>query len=132
MAHSIEARVPFLDHRLVEFSSNLPAEYLDSHGETKRVLRSALKNILPDKIRNRKDKKGFITPEERWVKEDHTETFRTRLKQSIAELNGIIRPNALTYFDQIATGKLPFDYTYWRFILFAEWIKQFKVEIKHH
>ena len=69
MVHSIEARVPFLDHRLVEFSHSLPVEYLDIMGQTKRVLLEAMKEIIPDKIYNRKDKMGYIAPEERWVKD---------------------------------------------------------------
>jgi asparagine synthase (glutamine-hydrolysing) len=129
MAHSIESRVPFLDHRLVEFSFNLPDKYLDDHDKTKNVMRVGLTHLLPPKILDRKDKKGFITPEERWVKEDHTEVFRTKLEEAIVQLKGIIKPEALVYFEKIVSGKLPFDYTYWRLILFAGWVKQFNVEI---
>lgn len=65
MAFSIESRVPFLDHRLVEYVYHLPAgdKILDT-GETKSILRRALKDILPDAIANRKDKKAFVTPGE--------------------------------------------------------------------
>lgn len=130
MAHSIEARVPFLDHRLVEFAFNLPADYLFSMGITKRVMRGGLKNILPTEIANRKDKKGFVTPEEHWVKNGCTEIFREKLKDSITYANGIIKKEALQYFDDIVTGKKPFDYTYIRLILFAEWMKIFSVDLK--
>ena len=128
MANSIEARVPFLDHRLVEFTYNLPDEYLDYHGETKRVLREGLRNILPEKIRLRKDKKGFITPEERWVREDNPGLFRFKLKEAIENSGGIIKQEALSYFDDTVSGKIPFDYTYWRLIQFAEWMKIFDIK----
>jgi asparagine synthase (glutamine-hydrolysing) len=59
MAHSIEARVPFLDHRLVEFAFSLPGDYKVRGVETKHVLRSALHGILPEPIRTRTDKIGF-------------------------------------------------------------------------
>ena len=59
MAHSIEARVPFLDHRLVEFAFSLPGEYKIDGVETKAVLRSALRGVLPEAIRTRRDKIGF-------------------------------------------------------------------------
>lgn len=129
MAHSVEARVPFLDYRLFEFVINLPASYIDYQGETKRILRQGLKDILPEEIKNRKDKKGFITPEEMWVKEDDPILFRNKIKEAISISEGIIKPESLVYFDQIATGKRPFDYTYWRLILFGEWVKKFNVKL---
>lgn len=127
MAHSIEARVPFLDHRLVEFTYNLPSKYLFSNGETKRVMRYGLKDILPAKIAARKDKKGFITPEEHWVKNGSRQIFRDKIKDAITTTNGIIKSEALTYYDDIAEGNKPFDYTYLRLILFSEWMKIFNV-----
>jgi asparagine synthase (glutamine-hydrolysing) len=59
MAHSIEARVPFLDHRLVEFAFSLPGDYKVKGLETKHVLRSAMRGTLPESIRSRQDKIGF-------------------------------------------------------------------------
>jgi asparagine synthase (glutamine-hydrolysing) len=59
MAHSIEARVPFLDHRLVEFLFSLPGEYKIAGARTKYVLREAMAGVLPESIRTRKDKLGF-------------------------------------------------------------------------
>ena len=59
MAHSIEARVPFLDHRLVELAFRLPPHYKMDGAETKSVLREALEGVLPEPIRTRRDKIGF-------------------------------------------------------------------------
>jgi asparagine synthase (glutamine-hydrolysing) len=59
MAHSIEARVPFLDYRLVEFLFTLPVDLKIRKITTKYILRQAMKGILPEAIRNRKDKMGF-------------------------------------------------------------------------
>ena len=64
MAFSIESRVPFLDHRLLEFAFNIPTEYKIHDGWTKWILRESMKNRLPEKIRYRTDKKGFVTPGE--------------------------------------------------------------------
>ncbi len=61
MAHSIEARVPFLDYRLVEFLFTLPDEWKIRGVTTKYILREALQGILPETIRTRKDKIGFKT-----------------------------------------------------------------------
>ncbi len=129
MANSVEARVPFLDYRLVEFTTQLPADYLDGLGETKKILLYGLKDLLPPVIRNRKDKIGFITSEERWVKSDHTKEFRAMLEKSIKNSKGIIKPEALHYFDEMCKGAMPFDYTYWRLISFGIWMEIFLVEL---
>jgi asparagine synthase (glutamine-hydrolysing) len=67
MAASIEVRLPFLDYRLVDFLVNLPPAHKLHNGWTKHLLRQAVPE-LPKAIRWRKDKKGFITPEEMWMK----------------------------------------------------------------
>lgn len=59
MAHSVEARVPFLDYRLVERAFQLPTDFLIRGVKTKHILREATKGILPHAIRTRKDKIGF-------------------------------------------------------------------------
>jgi asparagine synthase (glutamine-hydrolysing) len=69
MAFSIESRVPFLDHRLVENAFTLPDSFKINQGVTKRILRDSMPGILPDAIANRKDKKGFVTPGEiKWLR----------------------------------------------------------------
>ena len=69
MAFSIESRVPFLDHRLVEFVFSLNDSDKFKSGVTKSILRKSLSGILPDKIRDRRDKKGFVTPGEiKWLR----------------------------------------------------------------
>ncbi len=128
MANSIEARVPFLDHRLVEFTTQLPADYLDGVGETKKILLHGLKNILPASILARKDKIGFVTSEEKWVRQQMTGEFRKLLQESIDNSKGIIKPGALVYFDNIVKGTVPFSYNYWRLIAFGVWMKRFNVK----
>jgi asparagine synthase (glutamine-hydrolysing) len=70
MWFSIESRVPFLDHVLVERTlATSPREKIFL-GQNKFILREAMKGILPEKIRNRKDKVGFGTPEAEWFRAD--------------------------------------------------------------
>jgi len=80
MAFSLEARVPFLDYRLVEFTFSLPSKYKIHNGYTKAILRDSMKDILPDSVRLRKSKMGFATPEERWIKSTHRSHFSSYLK----------------------------------------------------
>ena len=68
MAHSLEARVPFLDYRLVELLFSLGAGELIERGRTKAVLRRALGDLLPPVVRDRVDKLGFVTPEAAWLR----------------------------------------------------------------
>ena len=69
MAFSIEARVPFLDHRLVEFVFQHAAHLRIRHGWTKWVHRRAMEGLLPDAIAWRSDKVGFETPEAAWQRD---------------------------------------------------------------
>jgi asparagine synthase (glutamine-hydrolysing) len=68
MRWSVESRVPFLTTELADFALSLPEEYLMSYkGETKHVLRAALRGLVPDAILDRRDKVAFETPEATWL-----------------------------------------------------------------
>jgi asparagine synthase (glutamine-hydrolysing) len=69
MAFHIEARVPFLDHRLVEFAFSLGADEHIRDGWSKVILRDAMRGLLPESIRMRRDKEGYTTPHDRWMRE---------------------------------------------------------------
>ena len=68
MAHSVEARVPFLDYRLVEALYSVGASDLIDNGVTKAVLRRAVGDLLPPPVRDRVDKLGFVTPSRRFFR----------------------------------------------------------------
>jgi asparagine synthase (glutamine-hydrolysing) len=68
MAFSVESRVPFLDYRLVELLLSIPPEMNMRRGWTKYLFRKAMNGKLPDAICWRKDKKGFETPQSKWMK----------------------------------------------------------------
>ncbi len=69
MAFTIESRLPFLDHRLVEYAFSLPFDHKIKHGLTKFILRDSMKGTTPDSILERTDKKGFTTPGEvKWLR----------------------------------------------------------------
>jgi len=88
LAFSIESRVPFLDHNLVEKTLSTPPERKIYKADTKHILRESVKDILPQKIYQRRDKKGFTTPADEWFRSDkfvtyiddllNSESFRTR------------------------------------------------------
>ncbi len=128
MAHSIESRLPFLDYRLVEFILGLPDEYKIKNGVTKKILRESMKGILPEKIRTRMDKMGFVTPEEYWIR-SKPDIFRKEIECAIDASNGILTKDCLFRFDDIIANKRSFDSTIWRMICFGRWIKRFNIAI---
>jgi asparagine synthase (glutamine-hydrolysing) len=67
MAHGVEARVPFLDHPLIEFAATIPADIKFKNGELKRLLKYSFKGHLPNQILDRKDKMGFPVPLNLWL-----------------------------------------------------------------
>ncbi len=67
MAHSREVRLPFLDHRLVEFVFRLPDDQILRGGWTKWVMRRAFRGVVPGPILDRVDKLGYAPPQERWL-----------------------------------------------------------------
>lgn len=69
MAQSIEVRLPFLDYRLVDYLTGMPPSYKLKNGWTKHILRKTVPE-LPEAIRWRKDKQGFVTPEKSWMQNE--------------------------------------------------------------
>lgn len=70
MAFGVETRFPFLDYDLVDFCLKTPLQFLISEGMQKYILRKAIKGIIPENIRLRKDKLGFAAPQDVWLKGD--------------------------------------------------------------
>jgi asparagine synthase (glutamine-hydrolysing) len=82
MRWSIESRVPFLDYRLVELALSLPSSLKIRKGTTKYILRKAMKGLVSDRILERKDKIGFATPDESWMRSPDFALFMERLINS--------------------------------------------------
>ena len=129
MSSSIESRIPFLDYRLVEFGLGLTEEYKLHKGVTKRVLRGAMSGILPEKIRLRPDKLGFITPEQSWVKKSDPQLFRTELREAVENSQGILSPSVLTVLEEMIGGRRPFSFLVWRLICFGKWLERFSISV---
>lgn len=106
MAHSIEARTPFLDYRLVEHAFSLPPEHKIYGGRTKHVLREALVGVLPEAIRERKDKKGYPTPFGAWIRTHHADWLRDVVLSPRALGRGYVRPAEVRRLvDEHAAGR---------------------------
>ena len=128
MAHSIEARVPFLDHRLVELSIALGDQHKMVGGDTKRVLRRAMAGILPEAVRNRRDKLGFATPEESWFRGSLRKAVFGGIEETLAYFPGLlnaagVRARATDMLD----GRRGLDFSLWRIVNLGIWGRLFGV-----
>jgi asparagine synthase (glutamine-hydrolysing) len=84
MAHSLEVRLPFLNHELVEFIFTLPAGFKIREGWTKWILRKVYSSMIDDRIIWRKDKIGYEPPQNRWM--EHRE-FKDKMEKGIQALS---------------------------------------------
>lgn len=127
MAHSIESRVPFLNHKLVEFVYSLPEEYLiDTQGSSKSIFRQAMRGIVPDAILDRRDKIGFATPEQKWLR-----LLSPWVNQTLSEAAGssVLRCSELQKeWRSVMEGKSPFGWHIWRWLNFLRWSEEFDVK----
>jgi asparagine synthase (glutamine-hydrolysing) len=129
MFHSVESRTPFADdHHLIEFSMNIPSVYKIRNGEQKHILRKAIKGILPETVIARKDKMGYLTPNNQWVndiKPELKDLFNNPVLEDIMDLKKINK-DFDSLFNTTAkqeNGKL------FKFISFAMWAKVFREQL---
>lgn len=124
MRWSIESRVPFLTNDLAEFVLSLPENYLVSQkGETKHLLRNAMRGIVPDVILDRKDKIGFATPEGSWLKVVGNKALDwTQSADRVRFFHPEPRRESLR---KVLSGQAPFTQPTWRFLNFCRWLDLF-------
>jgi asparagine synthase (glutamine-hydrolysing) len=94
MANSVELRVPLLDHHILEFAATLPAHYKLKGWTTKRILKSSLRQRIPEAILNR-PKTGFPIPYARWLQQDLREPLRALLSDRRTVQRGYFRPRVV-------------------------------------
>ena len=126
MAHSLEARVPFLDYRFVELAFSLSGGELIRNGRTKDVLRRAFADLLPTPVRERRDKLGFVTPERRWLRgplgDLAADVFASR---SFAERGFVDAAAARRRLEQHRRGELDAGFELWRALNLELWARAF-------
>ena len=129
MAHSVEARLPFLDYRLVEFLCGLDAGQKIGDGETKRVLRRAMHGVIPPVIAQRNDKMGFSTPEERWIRGPLRDFVVEATRDCMDRFGGLFRETALRdRIDAMIEGRRPVEGLVWRLVSLGAWGRVFSVD----
>jgi asparagine synthase (glutamine-hydrolysing) len=121
MAPSIEARVPLLDHKLVEFAFSLPGNLKVRGFETKWIFKKTMERLLPRETIYRK-KEGFSIPIKHWLKEDLRDMVGTYLDGKRLEAEGVF--NASRVQDMIRAhmeGRENFSHELWALLVFEIW-----------
>lgn len=125
MAHSLEARLPFMDYRLVEYCFALPPDEKIRGTTTKWLLRRSLRGIVPDAILDRKDKVGFATPFASWIcgplREPLIDVFDSRRAREHGVFNVQVLKKVL---DRHIKGRLDMSYYIWRWLTTELWLSQ--------
>ena len=130
MAHGIEARVPFLDHELVEFSIAMGSQHKIVHGDTKRVLRRAMHGIIPEKIENRRDKLGFATPEQKWFRGPLRHLVEAGVEDTLNRYPDLLNAGETRMLTrELLDGVRPIDFTLWRIVNIGIWGRVFNMSI---
>jgi asparagine synthase (glutamine-hydrolysing) len=121
MYSSIESRVPFLNKKLVEFTLALPDSYLLSQkGETKHILREAMRGIVPEIILDRRDKIGFEASTEGWGVGSE---LLTEIAENLDSVPLIDQTESRRAILGVVEGRRKLDSSAWRVINFARWVQ---------
>lgn len=126
MAHGLECRSPFLDHRVVEFAAALPLrrKLRLRGGRSKVVLKEAFADLLPPGLRNR-PKMGFGVPIDRWFRGPLQDELRAVLLDPVALDRGLFRPEAVArLIDEHAQGKRDHAYKLWGLLMLESWFRR--------
>jgi len=124
MAVSLETRLPYMDHRLIEYAWSLPNEYKYKNGQTKWVLKEVLNKYIPKKLYDR-PKQGFGIPINEWLKGSLREWAEELLNEQKLKEQG--------YFDvkkirekwiQHQSGKSNWQHQIWNILMFQSWLEE--------
>jgi asparagine synthase (glutamine-hydrolysing) len=131
MWFSLEAREPFLDYRLVERTLSMPSKDKISNGTTKHILREAVKGLVPEKIRVRKDKIGFGNPEAEWFRTPAFQNLVTDIlnSQSFRERKIIDPEKAKKLYCLHLKRKINCSKEIWKWIHLDMWFRGFFASI---
>ena len=124
MAHSLEARPPLLDHRLVEFAATVPARFRLRDGTTKYLFKQAMRGILPDAIIDRQ-KRGFAVPLATWFRGDLAGFTRDLLLSTRCRERGFFDPRYIERLLALNDRGRNLDLQLWTVMSFELWCQRF-------
>jgi len=128
MAHSLEVRPPFLDHRIVDFAARLPVQLKVKGQATKRVLRELVSKKLPSEILNR-PKEGLDIPAHEWLRGPLRPLVMETLGAESVKQVGLFSPAAIqSVVDRHMSRKANLGYHIWGLLTLHLWVKRWNIE----
>lgn len=125
MTHALEARSPFLDHTLMEFAARIPIGLKLRGGQTKRILKRALRGVVPDAVLDRR-KMGFNAPVDRWLKGELRDMANDLLRSERARSRGWFRPEFVaSMLDEHDRGTRNWHVQIWNLMMLEAWSREF-------
>ena len=128
MAHSVEVRPPFLDHRIVEFAATLPDHLKMRGSRQKLLLKELMKDKLPPSILTRK-KVGFDIPAHEWLRGSLRPLLEETLREGLREHAGLFRADTIEGYLQLhLERRANLGYHLWGLMILFLWMKQWRVQ----
>lgn len=125
MAHSLEARSPFLDHHVAELAARMPIRLKFAPGRGKIILTETFRDLLPESIQTRR-KMGFGVPLSVWFRGELRAMLRDTLLSSEARGRGYFEPRQVErLIDQHESGQWDHSHRLWSLLVFEQWHRQF-------
>ncbi len=125
MAHGLEVRVPFCDHRLVELAATIPMRQRMSGFRLKGLLKDAVRGLLPDALM-RKPKQGFMLPLGAWLQDELQPLCRTVLSAERIRRRGLFRAETVTgLLDAQLQGQVNLTHQVFALMVFELWCEQY-------
>lgn len=125
MAHSLEVRVPLLDHEVMEFAARIPSRFKLHGGEGKYILKRALRDLVPAEAMER-PKMGFSVPLSRWFRGELKDQFETRVLAPRSFLGEIMKPEAIhCWWSQHQRGMRDYSTHLWALLVLECWGQRF-------
>lgn len=125
MQHSLEVRVPFLDHAMVEFCATIPPELRMKGFVKKYLLKKAAKDLLPPEIIQHR-KQGFVGPTSRWLQTDMRADVERILDKQSLEVHGFFNQRTIDrLLAEHFSGKEIHDKILWSLVMFQKWFQMY-------
>jgi asparagine synthase (glutamine-hydrolysing) len=125
MAFSIEARVPFLDHEMVEHIFSLPIDQKIKRGWNRAVYRNAMRGRMPEKNRLRRSKIGFTNPDIAWMKARAAEIREVFASRELAGRDLYDQPQLVQAWDAYLAGRPGDGLIFWRVLVTELWMRRY-------
>src|SRR6202012_4102654 len=128
MAHAVDVRPPFLDHRIVEFAATLPDSLKIQGSRQKLLLKELMKDKLPASILNRK-KVGFDIPAHEWLRGTLRPLLVDTLKEGLSEHADLFRADTIQRYLQLhLERRANLGYHLWGLMILFLWMKQWRIQ----